>query len=131
MGQGRQGKKWSKNLSLELPHLPPLPLLPLSQSPLPPFAAPPYTGPCHRLLDNRKRLTASSGQIVNLNEETQMNNKSITPNPQQPVDRVPTGQLPSALAELSEAALESAAGVLPLTSCAVAIPWCSYDGDDE
>ena len=42
-----------------------------------------------------------------------MNNKSITPNPQQPVDRVPTGQLPSALAELSEAALESAAGVLP------------------
>ena len=41
-----------------------------------------------------------------------MNNKSITPNPQQPVDRVPTGQLPSALAELSEAAL-SAEGVLP------------------
>ena len=63
-----------------------------------------------------------------------MNNKSITPNPQQPVDRVPTGQLPSALAELSEAALESAAGVLPETfdpaqgrlAC-----FCSYDGDDE
>jgi bacteriocin leader peptide (microcyclamide/patellamide family) len=41
-----------------------------------------------------------------------MNHKSITPNPQQPVDRVPTGQLPSALAELSEAEL-SARGVLP------------------
>jgi bacteriocin leader peptide (microcyclamide/patellamide family) len=41
-----------------------------------------------------------------------MNNKSITPNPQQPVDRVPTGQLPSALAELSEAALVEA-NVLP------------------
>jgi len=67
---------------------------------------------------------------VNLNEETQMNNKSITPNPQQPVDRVPTGQLPSALAELSEA--ELSAGVLPfkvvsiMCSCS-----CSYDGDDE
>ena len=67
-----------------------------------------------------------------------MNNKSITPNPQQPVDRVPTGQLPSALAELSEATL-SAEVLLPST-------WekkggreegkrfsgsCSYDGDDE
>ncbi len=40
-----------------------------------------------------------------------MNHKSITPNPQQPVDRVPAGQLPSALAELSEA--ELSAGVLP------------------
>jgi len=36
-----------------------------------------------------------------------MNNKSITPNPQQPVDRVPTGQLPSALADLGEVALNS------------------------
>ena len=43
-----------------------------------------------------------------------MNNKSISPNPQQPVDRVPAGQLPSALAELSEAEL-SARGVLPLS----------------
>jgi bacteriocin leader peptide (microcyclamide/patellamide family) len=64
-----------------------------------------------------------------------MNNKSITPNPQQPVDRVPTGQLPSALAELSEAEL-SARGVLP--SSAKFPPGfvcvqtnCSYDGDDE
>ncbi len=42
-----------------------------------------------------------------------MNNKSITPNPQQPVDRIPTGQLPSALAELSEAEISAGAGVLP------------------
>jgi bacteriocin leader peptide (microcyclamide/patellamide family) len=61
-----------------------------------------------------------------------MNNKSITPNPQQPVDRVPTGQLPSALAELSEAALESAAGVLPeFTGKMGGRGICSYDGDDE
>jgi bacteriocin leader peptide (microcyclamide/patellamide family) len=62
-----------------------------------------------------------------------MNNKSITPNPQQPVDRVPTGQLPSALAELSEAALESAAGVLPMSSWCGCMGrnTCSYDGDDE
>ena len=59
-----------------------------------------------------------------------MNHKSITPNPQQPVDRVPTGQLPSALAELSEA---------ELSDCQVRIAWvgyanyanCSFDGDDE
>ena len=58
-----------------------------------------------------------------------MNNKSITPNPQQPVDRVPTGQLPSALAELSEAALSS--GVLPQIGDTQNKRWCSYDGDDE
>ena len=73
-----------------------------------------------------------------------MNNKSITPNPQQPVDRVTTGQLPSALAELSEAEI-SAEGVLPATECrrtwnipysgycsySQAGAFCSYDGDDE
>jgi bacteriocin leader peptide (microcyclamide/patellamide family) len=64
-----------------------------------------------------------------------MNHKSITPNPQQPVDRVPTGQLPSALAELSEAEL-SARGVLPLMhqGSVNSVCWCSicsYDGDDE
>ncbi|WP_273249843.1 microcyclamide/patellamide family RiPP, partial [Limnospira indica] len=36
-----------------------------------------------------------------------MDKKNISPNPQQPVDRVPTGQLPSALAELSEEAIGS------------------------
>ena len=109
--------------------------LPFSKSPLlpsSPFAAHLYTGPRHRLLDNRKGLTTLSGQIVNLNEETQMNNKSITPNPQQPVDRVPTGQLPSALAELSEVAL--ADGCTPANSgrCGEFVcGFCSYDGDDE
>jgi len=60
-----------------------------------------------------------------------MNNKSITPNPQQPVDRVPTGQLPSALAELSEAALVD--GCTPSDAMDGGC-WgrhCSYDGDDE
>ena len=64
-----------------------------------------------------------------------MNNKSITPNPQQPVDRVPTGQLPSALAELSEATL-SAEVLLPSTfykgdRFGTSFGSCSYDGDDE
>ena len=61
-----------------------------------------------------------------------MNNKSITPNPQQPVDRVPTGQLPSALAELSEVAL--ADGCTPANNgrCGEFVcGFCSYDGDDE
>ncbi|WP_242052048.1 DUF5837 family cyanobactin class RiPP [Phormidium sp. FACHB-1136] len=60
-----------------------------------------------------------------------MNNKSITPNPQQPVDRVPTGQLPSALAlaELSEAALSAEVGPSEGGSRFWGI--CSYDGDDE
>ena len=65
-----------------------------------------------------------------------MNNKSITPNPQQPVDRVPTGQLPSALAELSEAALRS--DVLPGWNAGESLCndgyggcLCSYDGDDD
>jgi bacteriocin leader peptide (microcyclamide/patellamide family) len=104
----------------------PLPRYPVT--PLPPFAAHPYTGLHHRLLDNRKGMTALSSQRKP-NEATQMNNKSITPNPQQPVDRVPTGQLPSALAELSEATLEGA-NVLPGighdSPCR-----CSWDGDDE
>jgi bacteriocin leader peptide (microcyclamide/patellamide family) len=63
-----------------------------------------------------------------------MNHKSIAPNPQQPVDRVPTGQLPSALAELSEAELSE--GVLPLSTSMKHRGReegrrCSYDGDDE
>jgi len=60
-----------------------------------------------------------------------MNNKSISPNLQHPVDRVPTGQLPSALAELSEA--EISAGVLPSGTYNDGTRWarCSYDGGDE
>jgi bacteriocin leader peptide (microcyclamide/patellamide family) len=63
-----------------------------------------------------------------------MNPKTLAPQPQPPVDRVPTGQLPSALAELSEAALS--AGLLP-SSRGSGLEWlswedyCSYDGDDE
>ncbi|MFO7091621.1 DUF5837 family cyanobactin class RiPP [Limnospira platensis] len=58
-----------------------------------------------------------------------MDKKNITPNPQQPVDRVPSGQLPSALAELSEEAigsLEALPAVGGSLSC-----FCSYEGDDE
>jgi bacteriocin leader peptide (microcyclamide/patellamide family) len=56
-----------------------------------------------------------------------MNKKNISPNPQQPIDRVPTGQLPSALAELSEESLGSQA----LACCREIAGRCSYDGDDE
>ncbi|MCT7966924.1 DUF5837 family protein [Laspinema sp. D1] len=57
-----------------------------------------------------------------------MNKKNITPNPQQPIDRVPTGQLPSALAELSEEAI----GEQALAShMGMRYDFCSYDGDDE
>ena len=34
-----------------------------------------------------------------------MDQKNISPNPQQPVDRQPTGKLPNLLAELEEASL--------------------------
>jgi bacteriocin leader peptide (microcyclamide/patellamide family) len=60
-----------------------------------------------------------------------MNNKSISPNLQQPVDRVPTGQLPSALAELSEAQLDGGIGSSADTGLCLGPCLCSYDGDDE
>ncbi|WP_242052058.1 DUF5837 family cyanobactin class RiPP [Phormidium sp. FACHB-1136] len=67
-----------------------------------------------------------------------MNHKSISPNPQQPVDRVPAGQLPSALAQLSEEVLGGAVAPAGENSrgepmCFVAFCGCvcSYDGDDE
>ncbi|MCT7966922.1 DUF5837 family protein [Laspinema sp. D1] len=61
-----------------------------------------------------------------------MDKKNISPNPLQPIDRVPTGQLPSALAELSEEAIGSLEA-LPQNSLGdMGIPCiCSYDGDDE
>ncbi len=68
-----------------------------------------------------------------------MNHKSITPNPQQPVDRVPAGQLPSALAQLSEEVLGGSA-VAPSSFSSFTLGGfgglggpcilCSYDGDD-
>ncbi|BAI93358.1 DUF5837 family cyanobactin class RiPP [Limnospira platensis] len=59
-----------------------------------------------------------------------MDKKNISPNPQQPVDRVPSGQLPSALAELSEEAIGSLEA-LPAAGCGLPPMFCSYDGDDE
>ncbi|WP_416236370.1 DUF5837 family cyanobactin class RiPP [Spirulina sp. CCNP1310] len=61
-----------------------------------------------------------------------MDKKNISPNPQQPVDRVPSGQLPSALAELSEESLGSQALACG-SGCFMpgACDRCSYDGDDE
>ncbi|MEI2422744.1 DUF5837 family cyanobactin class RiPP [Arthrospira platensis SPKY2] len=48
----------------------------------------------------------------------------------QPIDRVPTGQLPSALAELSEEAIGSLALASGMPPCMPACR-CSYEGDDE
>ncbi|UWU47803.1 DUF5837 family cyanobactin class RiPP [Limnospira platensis] len=59
-----------------------------------------------------------------------MNKKNISPNPLQPIDRVPTGQLPSALAELSEEAIGSLEA-LPSWAHGGEACRCSYDGDDE
>jgi bacteriocin leader peptide (microcyclamide/patellamide family) len=61
-----------------------------------------------------------------------MNHKSIIPNPQQPVDRKPASQLPSALAELSEAALTEANVLHSGRYClgGLGIEQCSWDGDD-
>ena len=63
-----------------------------------------------------------------------MNKKNINPNPTQPVDRIPTGQFPSALAELSEDILvDSGSKILPNTMPPNPPPFiglCSYDGDD-
>ena len=62
-----------------------------------------------------------------------MNPKTLAPQIQPPVDRVPTGQLPSALAELSEAELshEGVQGVLLPSAGSYCMCLCSYDGDDE
>ncbi|NER37995.1 MAG: microcyclamide/patellamide family RiPP [Oscillatoria sp. SIO1A7] len=56
-----------------------------------------------------------------------MNKKNISPNPQQPVDRVPAGQLPSTLAELSEEALAGGS----VQANGFPFVCCSFDGDDE
>ncbi|AMW30629.1 MULTISPECIES: microcyclamide/patellamide family RiPP [Oscillatoriophycideae] len=58
-----------------------------------------------------------------------MDKKNISPNPQQPVDRVPSGQLPSALAELSEEAIGSLEALPAIWESGVG--FCSYEGDDE
>ena len=61
-----------------------------------------------------------------------MNKKNITPNPQQPINRVTTGKLPNLLAELQEASL-SGTHTLPQYSKleeATCI-FCSYEGEEE
>lgn len=70
-----------------------------------------------------------------------MNKKSIAPNPRQPVERQPAGKLPSALAELNEAALSDTNTALSSGHMAKlpGIPdwfnmgglFCAYEGDDE
>ncbi|MEI2419337.1 MULTISPECIES: DUF5837 family cyanobactin class RiPP [Limnospira] len=56
-----------------------------------------------------------------------MDKKNISPNPQQPVDRVPTGQLPI---ERSEAnGMSAMPSDLATRTCTEFL--CSYDGDDE
>ncbi|RAQ46905.1 microcyclamide/patellamide family RiPP [Arthrospira sp. O9.13F] len=60
-----------------------------------------------------------------------MNKKNISPNPQQPIDRVPSGQLPSALAELSEEAIGSLALASSSPCGCYSYSMCSYEGDDE
>ena len=63
-----------------------------------------------------------------------MNKKTITPNPTQPVDRVLAGQLPTALAELSEETLGSSDGLnaLPAGACydGYSRNYCAYDGEE-
>jgi bacteriocin leader peptide (microcyclamide/patellamide family) len=62
-----------------------------------------------------------------------MNKKNITPNPTQPVERIPTGQLPISLAELSEETLSShvlPSFGLPEWMAKLSPNQCSYDGDD-
>ena len=68
-----------------------------------------------------------------------MNKKNISPNPLQPIDRVPSGQLPSALAELSEEAIGSFAGIYASNAQDIQnaaefgfelVGACSFDGDD-
>ena len=59
-----------------------------------------------------------------------MNKKPMTPRPVRPVDRTPTGQLPSALAELAEESLDyNSSSVLPDSDLyeQSGMCYCSYD----
>jgi bacteriocin leader peptide (microcyclamide/patellamide family) len=75
-----------------------------------------------------------------------MNNQNLMPNQAQPIDRITTGQLPSALAELSEEMLQGTdfgaevTASLCLGPClpsfdsevtaSMCVCICSFDGDD-
>lgn len=61
-----------------------------------------------------------------------MNNKSISPNPKQPVDRLSSGQLPTALAELCEESLSINAEARPSINCGGTMYClCSVESGDE
>ena len=62
-----------------------------------------------------------------------MDQKNISPNPQQPVDRQPTGKLPNLLAELEEASLGDTDACITQGMCFDFSSKlnCSYDGEDE
>lgn len=70
-------------------------------------------------------------------EKTLMNKKILTPNPTQPIDRVPAGQLSSALAELSEAPLkrlqtaQASHESAPCYAYSPNVQRYSFDGDEE
>ena len=83
------------------------------------------------LLSGLKSFCSEPNQPKPATEIPPMNNKSISPNLLQPVDRVPTGQLPSALAELSEAQLDGGIGSSAGPGMCMKPCLCSYDGDDE
>jgi bacteriocin leader peptide (microcyclamide/patellamide family) len=76
-----------------------------------------------------------------------MNNQNLMPNQAQPIDRITTGQLPSALSELSEEMLQGTdfGADVTASACYPCMPsfdsevtasigpcvfMCSFDGDD-
>ncbi|NET65394.1 MAG: microcyclamide/patellamide family RiPP [Moorea sp. SIO1G6] len=62
-----------------------------------------------------------------------MDKKNITPEQNQPINRITSGQLPAELAELSEEVLQDesfAPALEPLSSTPGRGCWCSFDGDD-
>lgn len=59
-----------------------------------------------------------------------MNNQNLMPNQAQPIDRITTGQLPSALAELSEEMLQGTDFGAEVAAAGFPIPcMCSFDGE--
>ncbi|NEO84079.1 MAG: microcyclamide/patellamide family RiPP [Spirulina sp. SIO3F2] len=61
-----------------------------------------------------------------------MNKKNIAPQAQQPIVRKPAGQLPDALAELSEESLSqiSLAASQDTKGCCCTLCCCAFDDDD-
>jgi bacteriocin leader peptide (microcyclamide/patellamide family) len=60
-----------------------------------------------------------------------MNNQNLMPNQAQPIDRITTGQLSSALTELSEEMLQGTDFGAEVTAAFACVPCApSFDGDD-